>query len=180
MRTHIALLGCIAALVACSDSPAAPAIPTTPIASAVAGGPYDDLPEEKYNARWELWGTEFTPCWGDEGELVTFDGAIHSMYSLKRDAMGRTVLRQHSNPQGLRGIGWQSGLQYVAIGTMRSREWYLPDGSWLPQDFAFSDRWRYVAQGDAADFDRVLHLRFTLNEAGEMVIVRERDTIECR
>ena len=178
MRIRFFFISVAALLGACSDSPTAPAV-VSPSAFAVRAAGFDDVPEDKWNVRFDLHGTEFAPCWGDEGELVTFDGANHFMYIVQRDAMGRTVLRQHSKPQGLKGRGWDSGLQYVANGTFRSREWYLPDGE-LPQDFTFSDRWRYVAQGSARDFDRVVTIRLALNEAGELTAIRERESVECR
>ena len=177
MRIRFFFLSLAALLAACSDSPAAPTMTSLAFPSRTAS--FDELPEEKWNVRFDLRGTEFAPCWGDEGELVTFDGAIHFVYSVRRDAMGRTVLRQHSNPQGLEGRGWDSGLRYVANGTFRSREWYLPGGE-LPQDFTFSDRWRYVAQGSARDFDRVVRIRLALNESGELVAIKERESVECR
>jgi hypothetical protein len=177
MRIRLLFLSVAALLAACGDAPSAPTAAASTFSARVAS--FDELPEERWNVRFDLRGTEFAPCWGDEGELVTFDGAIHFMYSVQRDAMGRTVLRQHSNPQGLKGRGWDSGLQYVANGTFRSREWYLPNGE-LPQDFTFSDRWRYLAQGSARDFDRVVTIRLTMNEVGELIPIRERESIECR
>ena len=173
MRFAFTSLALVAALAACSD--ASPTTAPVPIRAAS----FDDLPEQRWHQREDLQLTDYVRCWGEEGELVSFDGALHFVYTVKRDGMGRTTLTQHGNLQGLRGIGWESGLRYVATDNWSSREMYLP-GEDVPEGWTFSDRWKFHAQGSARDFVRVLTWRMTKDATGELVVVKESDTVECR
>lgn len=119
----------------------------------------------------------FVPCAaGGAGEWVLMTGFLHVLVTGTRDASGGLHTTTHFQPMGMAGTGLTSDDVYRATGITRDQA----NGLDIPFEATFVNNFRIVGPGKDNNFlvHDVAHV--TVNAVGEVSVVLDRLSIECK
>jgi hypothetical protein len=120
--------------------------------------------------------TVFVPCAnGGAGELVTFEGPLHVLIAVTLDKAGGFHLKEHSQPQGLTGVGADTGDKYQGTGVTQDTF----NGK-VGETFTFVNNFRMIGQGPGNNFLVHETLHATVNANGVATVVHDNLSVECR
>lgn len=111
-----------------------------------------------------------------EGELVRMQGKLYEKFTTRRDAMGGYHITFQSMPVGLFGIGETSGEEFRAVEQEHA--------TYNQTQAGFNGAWRAELKLTGKDTGRTFWLVFSgnyrLSADGELVVVRDEQTVVCR
>ena len=120
----------------------------------------------------------FVPCAnGGAGEVISLDGPLHILITFTingKNVSGKT----HFQPQGLSGVGLDTGDKYQATGVTQDRfKASLQNGQF---NATFVNNFRMIGQGPGNNF--LVHENFhvTVNANGEVTADVGNFRIECK
>lgn len=164
--TRLALIPVLAvALYGCQDSPTAVTDDLAPAFAAVATTDVENLPMSV---------GVIIPCTGD---LVILEGTLHGVFHTT--VTGNSfVSRYHYNPQQLTGVSPTTGARYQGTGVTQE----VIAGSFTNGRFTdtYVNNFRMIGQGSGNNL--LIHLNFhvTVNASGDVTVIHENASAECR
>ena len=155
---------------ACSDVPEGPLGPRSLIGAAASAG--------TSNVFFPVEIETFVPCAnGGVGEVVRLTGILHDLFHLTING-NRFVLKFHTQPQGIRGVGLTTGDKYQGTGVTQERF----GGSLVNGQFSdtFVNNFRIIGQGPGTNLlvHQVFHV--TINANGELTALVDRLSVSCK
>jgi hypothetical protein len=150
-----------AALGACTDVPSTASV--APMASAVSGTSSISVPFDAV----------FDGC----TEPIHFTGELHILSHSTFTSSGNVHFKSHFQPQGLKGIGLLTGTKYEATGVSQVEINY--DGP-VPHTESYINNFRLIGQGRNSNFlvHEIFH--FTINSNGDVTVIHDNSSLECR
>lgn len=121
------------------------------------------------------WGGTLEALCG--GEDVFVHGAIHYVQLETVTGSGNHMFSWMGQPQGLKGVGVNSGLPYKFTGVTRETVNSHSDG--FPWTDTFVDRFRIIAPG-GFQYYIVTTTKVTVNGVGDYVVEFTKTSEECR
>jgi hypothetical protein len=120
---------------------------------------------------------EFVGCAnGGTGEFVLLTGLLHVLVTETVDAKGRLHTTVHFQPMGATGIGLTTGDVYRATGVTRETD----NGFEIPFEATYVNNFRIIGRGKGNNLliHEVIHV--TVNARGEVTVLVEHISVECR
>jgi hypothetical protein len=130
------------------------------------------------NVRFPVDIVQFVPCAdGGAGEFVHLSGNLHDLFHLMTNG-NRFVLKVHTQPQGIRGVGLSTGDRYRGTGVTQE----TVSGSLVNGQFSdtFVNNFRIIGQGPGNNFLVHENLHVTVNANGEVTAIVENVSISCK
>jgi hypothetical protein len=120
----------------------------------------------------------FVPCANDgAGELVHLSGPLHVLITFTingNNVSGKT----HFQPQGVSGVGLTTGDKYQGTGVTQDK---FKDSLQNDQfEETFIDNFRLIGQGPGNNFLSHETFHVTINANGDVTVVHDNLSIECR
>lgn len=118
----------------------------------------------------------FVPCANDgAGELVELTGTLHVLTHVTIDDQGGLHVKQHSQPQGISGVGLTTGDTYRGTGVTQTEF-----NATAATEQTSINNFRIIGQGPDNNF--LVHSTFhvTVNANGEVTTVVDNFSTECR
>jgi cytochrome oxidase Cu insertion factor (SCO1/SenC/PrrC family) len=115
------------------------------------------------------------PCAnGGAGDIVELTGPLHDLFHITSDGNGGFHVKQHDQPQDVKGIGL-TGTQYSATGVTQE-EFNVTAG----QTDTFINNFRIIGQGPGNNFlvHEVEHI--TVNANGDVSVTFDNFSIDCK
>lgn len=122
--------------------------------------------------------TEFVPCAnGGEGELVELTGTLHTLTTLTMTGNNLSIVT-HFQPQGVSGVGLTTGDRYVGTGSSTDHI----SGSFVNGLFTgtLAESFRIIGQGPGNNFQYQGIFNLTINANGELSVLHDRISIQCK
>lgn len=119
----------------------------------------------------------FVPCAaGGTGEVVWLSGNLHTLWHFTEDGAGGFHVMSEVNPQGVSGVGEVTGDKYQGTGVTR----FDFNARSLQMTTTFVNNFRIIGQGTDNNF--LVHNNFhvTVNANGELTVVVDNFSAECR
>ena len=172
--SRIIIAWTVLGLCACSDNPASPAGPLSPVTegptfAALASTTSDVFPVEI---------AQFVPCAnGGTGEIVVVSGNLHQVLTTVISENGNITVRGHFQPQGISGVGLTTGDKYQATGVTQFSETF---GAPFPVTSTFVNNFRFIGTGAGNNLliHEVAHL--TIDANGVVRVDVDNFSQECR
>ncbi|MGH7565768.1 MAG: hypothetical protein ACREK2_02965 [Gemmatimonadota bacterium] len=120
----------------------------------------------------------FVPCAdGGAGEFVELSGNLHDLFHLMING-NRFVLKVHTQPQGIRGVGLSTGDKYQGTGVTQE----TLSGSLVNGQFSdtFVNNFRIIGQGPGNNFLVHENLHITVNANGEVTASVGNASVSCK
>ena len=118
----------------------------------------------------------FIPCAdGGNGELVVFEGFLHSLTAETFDRNGGVHIKTHFQPQGLTGVGLTTGEKYQATGVTQDQF-----NAKLGQTYTLVNNFRIIGQGPGNNFLVHETYHFTINANGTVTVGHDNFTVDCK
>ena len=114
------------------------------------------------------------PC---AGETVLLTGPLHTLvtYTINDNKVSG---KSHSQPQGISGVGSVSGAKYQGTGVTQSRfEGSLQNGQY---NYTFVNNFRIIGQGTGNNLLVHMTTHITVNANGEVTVVHDNASAECK
>src|SRR5262245_7717332 len=111
---------------------------------------------------------------GGAGEVVVFNGTLHSVTAIRVDDQGGLHVTLHTNLTGMAGVGLSSGDAYRATNTAGSfggrLEFYVPPGSTIadPRESTQSGTVRFVSSGSGDNLTVRVTAHITIHANGDV------------
>lgn len=120
----------------------------------------------------------FVPCAdGGAGEFVELSGNLHDLFHLMING-NRFVLKVHTQPQRIRGVGLSTGDKYQGTGV--TQETF--GGSLVNGQFSdtFVNNFRIIGQGPGNNFLVHQNLHVTFNANGGVTAIVDNASVSCK
>jgi hypothetical protein len=118
----------------------------------------------------------FVPCAaGGTGETVELSGNVHELFHLTSNASGGFVTKILSNAQGMSGVGSTTGAQYRGTGGTQ-RQLSINAGV----EDTFVNTFQIIGQGPGNNFLVHQNVHITINANGDLTVVHDNFSIDCR
>ncbi len=120
----------------------------------------------------------FVPCAdGGAGEFVQLTGNLHDLFHLTING-NRFMLKIHTQPQGIAGVGLSTGDKYRGTGVTQERF----GGSLVNGQFSdtFVNNFRIIGQGPGNNFLVHQNLHVTVNANGEVTAFVDNASVACK
>ena len=120
----------------------------------------------------------FIPCaLGGTGEVVELSGNLHLLTHVTTDNNGGMHVEMHAQPQGISGIGMDSGDKYQATGVTRG---HINTQGPAPFESTFVNNFRIIVQGRGNNFlvHQVIHV--TINANGDVTADIDKMSVDCK
>jgi uncharacterized repeat protein (TIGR01451 family) len=115
-------------------------------ATTTVRGPNPPVITTSYDQRQETFAFAYVPCADD---FVTLQGMLHiSSHTVYNKSSGRAQFDSLANPQGITGVGLNTGTKYQATGMTRSAQTFV---GYLPKSFDYQDNFRLLGKGAGKD-----------------------------
>lgn len=120
----------------------------------------------------------FVPCAdGGAGEFVELSGNLHDLFHLMING-NRFVLKVHTQPQGVRGVGLSTGDKYRGTGvTQETLSGSLVNGQLSD---TFVNNFRIIGQGPGNNFLVHENLHVTVNANGQLTAIVGNASVSCK
>jgi len=172
-HAHVVILALVG-LGACSETPVSPPTP----APDVVGGPDLAAVVSTVNDVEIVDITAFVPCAnGGTGEVVQAVGRLHRLTTSVVTPTGTVIVKTHSQPQGLTGVGLTTGDKYQATGVTQETDAFVAP---FPFVATFINNFRFIGAGPNNNL--VIHEEFhlTVNANGVFTASADHFSVECR
>ena len=120
--------------------------------------------------------TQVTCPDGTESELVRLEGQIYERLTLLWDAAGGIHVRLGTMPVGLRGVGVTTGEEYRVF----ERDHLVGNQLMAGNVGSYRQSFGLVAEKPGASFVVSISGNYRLEPTGEVVVDRERVSVECK
>ena len=123
--------------------------------------------------------TFVNPCTGEE-VLVT--GELHTLYYVSQDSAGGLHVRSHGNIQGGTGVGLTSGDRYVLTNArnLETNNQFIDILDTRASECTFVSYLQATTPGPKNNFYIRIQQHVTINANGEITVLREEMTTECK
>ena len=112
------------------------------------------------------------------GEPVLVQGALHVLIHITQDAAGGSIFKVHFQPMGITGVGLTTGTQFQGTGVTQETDTNNGPGGQL--EGTFVNNFRIISHGTTPNFDVHENGHFTVNDKGELTVVHDNASVECR
>ncbi len=117
----------------------------------------------------------YIPCAnGGVGEYVVLTGNLHDVYSYTFDSAGGVRLTYSDNPQGITGLGWDTGDKYQGTGITRGGF-----SAMVGYEETYVNNFRMIGQGPGNNFQVHETYHITINANGTMTVYVDNFSVEC-
>ncbi len=117
----------------------------------------------------------YIPCAnGGLGEYVILTGTLHDLYHYTFDDLGGVHFTYLDNPQGISGLGWDTGAKYQGTGVTRGDFSYR-----IGYEESFINNFRMIGQGPGNNFQVHETYHVTINANGTMTVYVDNFSVEC-
>jgi len=120
----------------------------------------------------------FVPCAnGGAGEVVHLTGDLHTLLTFTDDGAGGFHTSSHFQPQGISGVGLDTGDKYVGTGVTRSSFDIKPP---FPSESTSVNNFRIIGQGSGNNL--LIHENFhvTVDANGAVTATVDNLSAECK
>jgi hypothetical protein len=171
MRRALDLVMLFAGLAGCSSSPTEPSTDST-------AGTAPDFRATSFtdNQKVPIDFFAFIPCAdGGAGEVVDFSGTLHVLLHVTINGTN-VVIKQHFQPQGLKGVGETTGDVYNATGVTQD----ITRSGTVGFTETFVNNFKLIGPGP--DNNLLVHENFhvTVNANGTLTVLRDHVTVTCK
>ncbi|MGN6393361.1 MAG: hypothetical protein ACTHM9_14095 [Gemmatimonadales bacterium] len=172
MRPTLGFVLLLGALAACDAAPTDPAVldvsGSTPSLKAVTTTASVKIP---------IVLDQLIPCAnGGAGEIVHFSGILHDLFHVTVHADGQFTIKVHDQPQGVAGVGEETGNVYHATGvtqeTTRNGRVGFTD--------TFINNFKLIGTGNAGSLRIHQTIHVTVNGNGTVTVRVDHLTASCR
>ena len=111
-------------------------------------------------------------------EPIAVDGYIHFMTIETLTPSGNYIGRWKGQPQGLKGVGLTTGLTYQFNGV--TQDTYVVQGDGFPLTETYVNRFVVVGPGADNNYYSFNTFKLTINGIGDVAVVFDNITVECR
>ena len=120
--------------------------------------------------------TVFVPCAnGGAGELVALEGRLHRLFAVTIDKAGGFHMKDHTQPQGLRGVGSVTGAKYQANGVDQQQM-----NGHVGLTLTSMSNLRLIGQGRGNNLLVRETFHITVNANGVVTALHDSFTAECK
>lgn len=130
------------------------------------------------NVVFEVDIVDFVPCAnGGAGEIVQLSGRLHDLIHTVTNN-NRFLVKLHTQPQGITGVGLTTGTKYQGTGVTQERF----GGSLVNGQFSdtFINNFRLIGQGPGNNLLIHENLHVTFNAKGELTAELDHLSITCK
>lgn len=122
----------------------------------------------------------FVPCADNGmGEFVDLSGDLHILIHVTISNSGRVTVKQHTQPQGISGIGQSTGDRYRGTGVTQSTQTF--DGiDGFPFQTTLVNNFRIIGQGPGNNFLVHENSHITINANGEVTAEVDNLSVDCK
>jgi hypothetical protein len=178
MRRAVAGLTAVvvaASALGCGDASRAPTgLDLSPL-SAVSGG---SATTTNSNVQVPITLVVFVPCAnGGVGELIQVEGDLHVLFETTISSSGNLHSKFHFQPMGISGQGLTTGDKYQATGVTQGE--FNSEGP-FPVTETSVNNFRMIGQGPGNNFLVHENTHITLNANGQVTVVADNFTIDCK
>jgi hypothetical protein len=118
----------------------------------------------------------FVPCAnGGAGETVDLSGVLHDLFHVTING-NRFVLKTHTQPQGISGVGQISGDVYRGTGV--TQETFTAGVVGITDNLV--NNFKIIGPGRGNNFLVHENFHFTVNANGTLTVLRDHLTAECK
>ena len=115
-----------------------------------------------------------SPC---NGEEVIITGELHLTFQTTIDAGDGLHERFTLVPNGVRGVGSDTGTQYSLVGGHRSN--FSADADSAPLTFMNTEMFNLVSQGGTDNLQGTINFHVTVNASGVETVVVDQLSLQC-
>lgn len=130
------------------------------------------------NVVFEVEVVDFVPCAnGGVGEEILLTGKLHDLIHLTTNN-NRFLVKLHTQPQGITGVGLTTGTKYQGTGVTQERF----GGSLVNGQFSdtYVNNFRLIGQGPGNNLLIHQNAHITFNAKGEVTAVLDHLSISCK
>ncbi len=171
MRRALGLVMLFAGLAGCSSSPTGPSTDAT-------AGIAPDLRATSFteNQKDPLDFSALIPCAaGGVGEIVDFSGTLHVLLHVTVNGT-KVTIKQHFQPQGVKGIGETTGDVYNATGVTQD----VSRSGTVGFTETFVNNFKLIGPGPGNNLLVHENLHITVNANGTLTVLKDHVTVTCK
>lgn len=124
----------------------------------------------------------FIPCANNgSGEIVDLTGELHELFIVNISDSGNVTVKNHTQPQGISGIGRNAGYKYQGTGVSQSIDQIKFSGiSEYPIVYTYVNNFRIIGQGTGNNYIVHENTHMTVNANGTVTAYVDNFNTDCK